>query len=750
MLSGTTSRTLEHAAASRLTRPVYIAAIGLSAFLLFSVQPLFAKLVLPRLGGSPAVWSVTSVVFQCLLLAGYAYAHAIASLRTRTTILIHLAVLAAASLALPIGLAPGWQQAPAGYEAIWLAAFVLVSVGLPFFAVSANGPLLQALFARTAHRDAADPYFLYAASNIGSFGALAAYPFLLEPNLRLRGQADSWAVGFAALTVLIGAASVLALHGKATQATKVEEAPRPASRKLLIGWMALAAVPSGLLVAVTAHVTTDIAPMPLLWALPLGLYLLSFVVAFRPNGWLDAPYLTLLRVGLTFAAILTLGKISSLGIALALHLGMFTLTAIVCHGMLFRLRPAPSGLTGFYLALSAGGAVGGLFCGLAAPFLFDTLAEYPIGLAAALACRPDILSQAPRLFREALHAVAICAAIALVGLVAKAVGAPSGAVFHVVTAAVAGFAILRWRSAATTLVAVATVAAIVSWPALRGSSETRNIRSFFGIHTIDETTDGRFRYLMHGTTVHGAARLREDDGRPVQGRPEPTTYYGPERVLGTAIGSIREAAGGRIGTASLVGLGTGSLACHRQDGEEWSYYEIDAAVVRIARDESLFPFLKACGAQMPIVLGDARLTLSKAPSGQDMVLLDAFSSDAIPAHLLTKEAIGLYVSRLAPRGVIVLHISNRHLQLAHILARVANEYGLVAYFGGDPASQSEPFEKRMRADARVVVLARDAAHLGRIADQPNWRLIRPDTARAPWTDDFSNVLEAMRDARAPL
>jgi hypothetical protein len=750
MLSGTTSQKFEDVRASALTRPVYVAAIGLSAFLLFSVQPLFAKLVLPRLGGSPAVWSVTSVVFQCLLLAGYAYAHAIASLRTRTTILIHLAVLAAASLALPIGLAPGWQQAPAGYEAIWLAAFVLVSVGLPFFAVSANGPLLQALFARTAHRDAADPYFLYAASNIGSFGALAAYPFLLEPTLRLRGQADSWAVGFAVLTVLIGAASVLALHGRAKPAAKVEEAPRPASRKLLIGWMALAAVPSGLLVAVTAHVTTDIAPMPLLWALPLGLYLLSFVVAFRPNGWLDAPYLTLLRVGLTFAAILTLGKVSSLGIALALHLGMFMLTAIVCHGMLFRLRPPPSGLTGFYLALSAGGAVGGLFCGLAAPFLFDTLAEYPIGLAAALACRPDIVSQSPRLLREALRAVAICAAIALVGFAAKALGAPSGAVFHIVTAAIAGFAILRWRSAATTLVAVATLAAIVSAPTLRGNTETRNIRSFFGIHTIDETTDGRFRYLMHGTTVHGAARLREDDGTPVEGRPEPTTYYGPERVLGTAIASIREAAGGRIGTASLVGLGTGSLACHRQDGEEWSYYEIDAAVVRIARDESLFPFLKACGQAMPIVLGDARLTLSKAPTGQDMVLLDAFSSDAIPAHLLTKEAIGLYVSRLAPRGVVVLHISNRHLQLAHILARVASEYGLVAYFGGDPQSQSEPFEKRMRADARVVVLARDAADLGRIADQPNWRLIRPDVARAPWTDDFSNVLEAMRDARGPL
>ena len=172
--------------------------------------------------------------------------------------------------------------------------------------------------------------------------------------------------------------------------------------------------------------------------------------------------------------------------------------------------------------------------------------------------------------------------------------------------------------------------------------------------------------------------------------------------------------------------------------------------MRIARDESLFPFLKACGQAMPIVLGDARLTLSKAPTGQDMVLLDAFSSDAIPAHLLTKEAIGLYVSRLAPRGVVVLHISNRHLQLAHILARVASEYGLVTYFGGDPQSQSEPFEKRMRADARVVVLARDAAHLGRIPDQPNWRLIRPDMARAPWTDDFSNVLEAMRDARGPL
>jgi hypothetical protein len=724
---------------------IYTAAICLSAFLLFSVQPLFAKMLLPKLGGSPAVWSVATVVFQCLLLAGYAYAHALSGLSGRTAYLLHLLVLATAWLALPIALAPGWTQAPPGWEAPWLVVLMLASIGLPFFAVAANGPLLQSWFSRTEHRAAADPYFLYVASNVGSFAALAAYPLLLEPALRLRDQAAAWSAGFGALVLLIAIAGTMYRPRTRTVVARSEGARTLWSTRLV--WVGLSAIPSGLLVAVTAHISTDVAPMPLLWIVPLSLYLLSFVVAFRPAGWLDDPRSGLLRVGLTGIALIGIGKSGDLAMTLAIHLSLFTLTALACHRMLFKLRPRASELTGFYLALSVGGAIGGLFCGLLAPLLFDTLAEYPIFLVAALACRPELAAQVSRLRLDALRTAAICAAIVATAVAAILAGAPAALLFQSLLVSLVVVGLIGWRSVATGLVAVASIVAVglIGTSSFLSGTKTESIRSFFGIHRLLEVHEGRFRILAHGTTIHGAVRLREDDGTPVTGRPEPIAYYGYGQVIGAAIESVRAARGGRLERVAAVGLGAGSLACHRKPGEAWTFYEIDAVVVRIATER--FPFLRECGQGLPVVLGDGRLTLKSASGPHDLIILDAFSSDAIPVHLLTSEAIGLYLSRLGPHGVLVMHISNQHLDLSRIVARAAAEHGLVAMDGIDRLDETQT--KRMQAAARVIVLARGAADFGGIARDRRWTPLAAHMARRPWTDDYSNVLEALWDQRRP-
>lgn len=732
----------------RAALPVYAATIGLSAFLLFSVQPLFTKLVLPVLGGTPAVWSVATVVFQCLLLAGYAYAHALSGLRGRTAYLIHLAVLMAAWIALPIKLMPGWTQAPAGWEAPWLAALMVLSIGLPFFAVAANGPLLQAWFARTGHRQSADPYFLYAASNIGSFAALAAYPFLVEPAFRLHEQISAWSVGFGALIALIaitGAMAVLGQPRAPDAANLVLGEPARTSWQTRVIWVGLSAVPSGLLVAVTSHISTDLAPIPLLWIVPLGLYLLTFIVAFRPGTWLDDPRFSLPRVGLTCIALVGVGKAGTLELDLAVHLCLFALTALICHRMVFRLRPAPRALTGFYLALSIGGAIGGLFCGLAAPLLFNTLTEYPLFLIAALACRADLREQSARLLRDGIWATTVCALVLLATLAATRFLPLGNLPLRIALVGLSLLAIVRWRSAATSLATVVGIALLVTWPALTGTS-SESLRSFFGVHSILEGGDGRFRVLSHGTTVHGAVRIKQEDGSPATGLPEPTTYYAAGQVIAQTIEATRAARGGQLRRVSAVGLGTGSLACYRKPGEDWTFYEIDRTVVQIA--QSRFPFLASCGQGLPVVLGDARLTLETAPREQDLIVVDAFSSDSIPIHLLTREAIGLYLSRLAPGGVVLMHISNRHLDLSRVLARAAAEHGLVTMLGID--RKPEPFEKGMRAPAKVMLLARDQADFGPIAESPSWQRLAPELERRPWTDDFSNVFEALRDGKRPV
>ncbi|TAK49032.1 MAG: class I SAM-dependent methyltransferase [Xanthobacteraceae bacterium] len=735
---------------SRMPRPaliftLYTAAIFTSALLLFSVQPLFTRMVLPRLGGLPAVWSVAMVFFQSLLLAGYAYAHYLMTLRSRLApVVVHLVVLGAALATLPLAIAPGWGAPPAGEgAALWLIGLFVASIGLPFFALAANNPLLQAWFVRTGHPDGADPYFLYAASNVGSFLALMSYPFVLEPLLTLRAQNLAWSAGYGVLIVLIALCGALLAASPVAEHASNGVAPSPApapSWTARARWIFLAAVPSGLLVAVTAHISTDVAAAPLLWVLPLSLYLLTWVLVFqgRPlvsHQWvLRAQPLAIAAV----VALLSAGSELPLLVMLGGHLAAFFVIAMACHGELARTRPAAAYLTGFYVALSFGGMIGGLFAGLIAPYTFSWIAEYPILLVLAALGRP-----APEARARWQGGLWIAIAVAAAGLLAPLVTASAKLSIiddHrvVVIALVAALAVLvmsdRWKVAAVIAVALALMRL---YPADDGRVET--VRSFFGVHKIVETADGRFNVLMHGTTIHGAQQIRNADGTPVTGRPEPITYYHTDGGIGRAIAAIRARAEAPLRVA-VIGLGAGTLACQMKPGEHWRFFEIDRSIVELARDPRKFSYLARCAPDLEPVMGDARLTFAREPAGAyDLIIVDAYSSDAIPVHLATEEAMAIYKARLAPHGAVLMHVSNRHLELASVVVGIAdaNDLRSWVYDGGFSRDDEYIFT------TEVVVSAREEADVGALATDENWTLTEPEEDQRVWTDDYCNIIGAV-------
>jgi hypothetical protein len=721
-------------------------ALFLSALLLFAIEPMFTKMVLPRIGGAAAVWSVAMVFFQAALLLGYAYAHLLSrTLPPSLSALIHLALLAVAATTLPIGVAQGFEAAPQQALELWVLALFAGSIGLPFIALAASAPLLQNWFAASGHPRAANPYVLYAASNLGSFVALLTYPFLVEPLFTLRTQVLAWSVGYALLIVFIGAAAIIvARAGKPsidTEGAAIVAAPRIAERVM---WTVLAAIPAGLVIAVTAAISTDLAAAPFVWVLPLSLYLLTFVAIFRDRAW--APHRIVLSL-VPFAAVAVIATASMQvrpywSAQLVVHLVSFVVLALACHGELYRRRPEPARLTEFYLWTSFGGVIGGIFAGLIAPHVFNGIAEYPILILTALLVMPGTFAGGPRRF--------LCQSGT--GLVLAAVAGSFVWLHFPMTDAVLPIEIgLVFLTGAMVLVrrqpawffGLAVLGFVIGNLDPVFSRRIEQVRSFFGVHRVVEDGTGQFRLLLHGTTLHGAERVRNPDGTPVTGRPEPTTYYYFGGPLGDAIAASR-AAQGQLAKVAVVGLGTGSLACHRQDREAWTYFEIDPHVVRIARDPTLFRFLSTCGADMRIVLGDARLTLTASPEHYDLIVLDAFSSDAIPVHLLTREAFAGYLSRLTAHGMIVLHISNRHMALWRLAAAVGDAEGLLAYGKGQLPPDAK--EGEWRQPAEVVVFARNARDLGDLPAQPGWKRLGPDP-RVAWTDDYADVLDAILDRK---
>ena len=604
--------------------------------------------------------------------------------------------------------------------------------------------MLQAWFARTGHPAAGDPYFLYAASNVGSFLALISYPLVVEPFTRLGEQTQGWSVGFYVLIALIAACGVLLLRSRNALPEGTEagaaEAPPPTWRDVA-AWVGLAAVPAGLLIAVTAHLSTDIAASPLLWVIPLALYLATFVIVFQRKPII--PHGSIVFIAPAFIIVLVatyvFGGLDNILLTMGMNIVAFFVIVLMCHGELARRRPPARYLTAFYMWMSTGGMIGGIAAGLIAPHVFSWVAEYPLLIVLAALCRPGGTAGQGRwdnLLWGAVLAVAL--AVVIGGLV---VGHTLDETkYKIGIGVLLAIAALFWRAPPkfAAIIALAFVAVRLYEPDVGIRS---SVRSFFGVHKITDTSDGQFRTLQHGTTEHGAQRIRNPDGTPVTGRPEPLTYYHFTSPIAQGIKAARERKGGPI-HAAVIGLGTGSTACLTEPDDTLTYYEIDPAVVRIAKDTSRFTFLSSCKPDAEIVLGDARLTLADAPDGRyDVIVVDAFTSDAIPVHLVTREAMALYLSKVAPNGLILMHVSNRHMELASVVAGIADANGLVTWVNdgtGDEDDANYKFSSTVCAVARSDDDFSDA-----MADDDAWLLQEPDADQWVWTDDYSNIVGAM-------
>jgi hypothetical protein len=738
------------AIASRNLLLAYVAAIFLSAALLFAVQPMFTKMVLPRLGGAAAVWSVAMVFFQTALLAGYAYAHALTRFAPgRASVAIHLMVMIAACFALPLHIAAGWGAPPASGEALWLLGLFAASIGLPFAALAANGPLIQAWFVRTDHPAAKDPYFLYAASNVGSFLALIAYPLAIEPFAPLSAQTFGWTAGFYALIVLLAICGWLLLRTPNRlpdiPSADTERSAPPRARDAAI-WVALAAVPSGLLIAVTAHISTDVAAVPLLWVAPLALYLLTFVIAFQTRPIIAHRFVVLVQPIVVFVLVilfLALPVTSTVGL-IGLHLILLFVCALMCHGELARRRPAPQHLTAFYMWISAGGMIGGIATGLVAPHLFNWVAEYPILIVLALLCRPGVTWPAPGSGGILLLA-GLGIGVALAYFIKNYDVGFDYRMYLVMTGVLLGLTAKFWRMQLPFAAILAFLLFANAY--FNATPSVLKVRNFFGVLNVVDTSDGKYRVLWHGTTAQGTQQVRDDEGRPIGGPPEMIAEFFEGAGIAQTLDAVHARVGGPIRFA-VIGLGTGALACQVRPGDTLTYYEIDPDVIRIATDPKLFQYVSECAPETRIVLGDARLRIAEAPDASyDLIFVDAFIGAAIPIHLLTREAMALYFRKLKPGGIVAMHISNLNLELASVAAGIAEANGAIArvYEGGDVAANPELHHWV----PRVAVIARRDEDFGALAKSAFWPVRERDPDQRVWTDDYSNIVGAiMRNLRA--
>jgi hypothetical protein len=727
--------------AARASLALFGVTIFLGAGLLFLVQLIFGRLILPILGGAPAVWNTAMVFYQAVLLGGYAYAHVISSrLRLRTQLAVHAAVLLLPVLVLPIGLPTGWSPPTDGNPALWLLVLMGVAVGLPFFAVSTTSPLLQRWFAQSGHPSAADPYFLYAASNAGSLLGLLAYPFIIEPHTTLAAQGTAWTFGFGLLALGALACGGVALRAQAAgirAPAPAAPAPTPSWGRRL-HWVGCSAVPSSLLLSVTGYLSSDLAAVPLLWVVPLALYLATFILAFSPRGLAAtaglARYLPVLLAPIVMT--LATGATTPLLLLVLLHLAGFVVASLVCHSALARGRPDAAHLTEFYLWLSVGGVLGGSLTALLAPVVFNGVAEYPIGLlAAALLGLPPAADGGARARR--LDLLAPLALGALAAGLALGVRLLPGEPPPSVTLLAFGIpCILAFLLSARRLRFVLALAAILlagRYAPAGGATTLLAERSFFGVHRVTRDAEGRHHLLLHGRIVHGMQRLD-----PAQ-RAIPLAYY----HRGGPLGQVFAALAPGPGAIGVVGLGAGAIAAYGGRSDHLVFYEIDPVVARIAQDRRFFHHLADSEAEVEIVLGDARLSLQRAADGAYRVLvLDAYSSDSIPIHLMTREALRLYLAKLAPGGWLVFHISNLHLDLRPVLETLAHDAGLAGVVRDDAGLTDEELEDGKSA-SQWLVLARDETALAPLVESGAWERLRARPGRRPWTDDYSSLLEAL-------
>ena len=740
----------------------------LGAILLFSVEPMIGKMALPLFGGTPAVWNTCLVYFQVILLCGYLWSGYIDVTKGAEQhqvsgfYLTALAVLLVMGYAvLPIGLeVPVWAE---GSPAMVLLVILWGSTALPLILVSSTSPLIQRWFAVTGHPRAHDPYFLYAASNAGSLAALLSYPFVIEPNLSLAVQGRVWSTGFLILAILIMACGLAARRlSRMHRDLAIDPGPligrhvggfpgdgrapaRPRFR-IRLRWLVLVFIPSSWLMGVTTYLTTDLAAMPLLWVIPLALYLLSFIIAFAGSSsglvrlapWalpiLVAPLVLVMNAGFVQAY------------WMPLHLLAFLAGAVACHGALARLRPPARQLSTFYVTIAFGGLLGGVFNALIAPVIFSRVIEYPMAVVLACLVAPGMGKlQVPRRWKEWRGDLLLAGIVFLLtavlttnqaGLANSFVG-----VFGVMAASGLGLYACVTSGRRPSRFAMVAAAVLAAGGLSQGpSGRLLHIeRNFFGVVRVTEDREQNLHRLFHGSTLHGQQSLDPSLSR------EPSTYYarsGPIGQLLVALGSRLERSGTRV---AVVGLGAGTLATYAVSAQLWSFYEIDPAIERIARDPRYFTYLRDSQAEsLEVVLGDARLRLRDAPDhAYQLIILDAFSSDSLPVHLITREAIGLYRAKLAPGGLLAFNLSTRYVDLDPVIGRQAEDAGWVCRINYDTSPSAEDLQAGKQPSIWAVMGATDA-DLAALASDSRWRLptLRPH-ARV-WTDDYSDLASYLR------
>lgn len=720
-------------------------AVFLSAALLFLVEPMFARMVLPKLGGAPAVWNTCVAFYQALLLAAYAYAHALAGrLRVKTQIAVHLTLVLVAALWLPVDVAATWTPGASEHPSLTMIRWLLLGLGLPFFVLAASGPLFQQWFA-LGRGAASNPYRLYAASNAGSLLALLAYPIGIEPMLRLRAQSLLWTAGY-------GALALVATWCGITTWNAVPAAPRhvDAASGAVVGipwsarlhWLGLAFVPSSLMLSVTTFVSTDIAAIPLLWVMPLALYLVTLIVAFADRGAAQRKTTEALFAAALLGIVGLIVTDNALPVRLAIpaHMGGFVVAAWACHRRLAALRPDVTHLTEFYLWMAAGGALGGAFNTFAAPALFKTPLEYPVVAIAACLLFIGPMTWPPTALERG-RLVVTTVAPALLILVLSPLSHRLGWEFlpdstRARSAMAAVPALVLAIGLHKSLVRLGTALALVmiagAWVHIEDRLTLHIERSFFGIHRVTDT--GFTRVLLSGTTLHGSQAVD-----PAL-RCEPLSYYSRRGPIGQVFTSLQARFPSlRIG---VVGLGTASMAAYVRVDDRLTFFEINPAVERLARHPDYFTYLRDCAPDAQVVVGDARLSLERLPDdAYDLLILDAFSSDAIPVHLMTTEAVALYLRKLAATGLLVMHISNRYVDLAPVIAAIVQAQGLTA-----AVQQHRPDASTYNWQSTAsqwVVVGRQRSDLLPLLGTGPWQ--EPVAVPGPlWTDDYSNVVRIIK------
>lgn len=687
---------------------LYASAIFLNAFLLFQVQPLIGKIILPWFGGAAAVWTVCLLFFQVALLLGYLYAHILTQhAGARMQARIHIGLLALSLLVLPVLPREAWKPTGSGDPSWRILLLLTLTVGLPYFLLSSTSPLLQFWYAHS--RSGAVPYRFYALSNMGSMLALASYPALIEPKLTSTHQAVLWSVLYAiaaavcAIVAYGATADSARLHLRQEGLAEKSAEPEPQLSDKLI-WMALAACGSALLVGITTHVTQNVASVPLLWVIPLALYLLSFILCFDSSNWYRRGlFLRLLALALACMAYALSPSFAMLPLGLLVGLyccGLFV-CCMFCHGELVRLKPHPAYLTSFYLLIAFGSALGAFFSALLAPRWFSGQFELQIALGACAVLVPVVYHRDPR--SRVYRARWQPAWLGLLGLTAFLV---------------AGLFATGVEEIARARVMVRNFYGVLSvvdqpGPTASGREERERLRS---------------RKLMNGSIDHGMQWLSPERRR------EPTAYYGAESGIGIALRAVGEQrASLRVG---VVGLGVGTLATYGRSGDHYSFYELNPLVARLARDE--FSYIRDSAAQVDIVLGDGRLSLERESSrSYDVLAVDAFSGDSIPVHMLTQQAFVLYFQHLQPNGVLAVHISNQYLNLKPVVQAAATLLHRPAVVIDSPGDRPRGIFR-----STWVLVGNSETYLGHEEIESVGKRL-PATAGQLWTDDFSSLFSIL-------